>query len=196
MKKIIFCGITNLIFLSAITIAQVSNPVADTEMRDGSSIRRRSIELERVKRESNRLTRTEDLNERTIRFAEIKEDFENIQKLQSEIVKAYTHGKKINYEKISASAAEMTKKAARLDVNLFNSKAEKLDKNDTVGNANQKSVRNLIIELDKAIGDFIGSPIFKNTKLIDPQTSRKSGIELEILMKLSMALSKEANKMK
>ena len=100
MKKIIFFGITNLLFISSIVVAQIPNPVADTEMRDGSSIRRRSIELERVKRDAVKLRPTEDSTERTIKFAEIKEDFENIQKLQSEIVKAYTTGKNINYEKI------------------------------------------------------------------------------------------------
>lgn len=196
MNKSVFFGFTNLFFLSSIVGAQVPSPVADSEMRDGSSIRRRSIELERVKRDSNKLSPTEDLSESTIKFTETKEDFENIQRLQNEIVKAYTNGKRINYEKISASAGEMTKKAVRLHANLFNAKVEQFDKNETVENAKLKSVRNLIIHLDKAIGNFIGSPMFKNTKLIDSQTSEKSELDLEILMKLSDALSREAHKMK
>lgn len=195
MKKIIFFGITNLLFISSIVVAQIPNPVADTEMRDGSSIRRRSIELERVKRDAVKLRPTEDSTERTIKFAEIKEDFENIQKLQSEIVKAYTTGRKINYEKISQSAAEMTKKTVRLDANLFNSKIEETFKNKDAEKAKPKRVRDLIVELDKVIGIFVGSPVFKNTKVVDEQSSEKSRLDLEKIFKLSDTLSREAKKL-
>jgi cell fate (sporulation/competence/biofilm development) regulator YlbF (YheA/YmcA/DUF963 family) len=195
MKKTIFFGVTNLVFLSSIVFAQVPNPVADNEMRDGNSIRRRAIELERVKRESNKLKPRESTKEQEIKFAEIKEDFENIQKLQGEIIKAYTTGKKINYEKISQSAAEMTKKAVRLDENLFDSKIEETVKNKGSENAKPKKVRELIVELDKAIGVFVGSPVFKNTKLVDEQSSEKSRLDLEKIFRLSDALSRQAKKL-
>ena len=195
MKKIIFFGITNLLFISSIVVAQIPNPVADTEMRDGSSIRRRSIELERVKRDAVKLRPTEDSTGRTIKFAEIKEDFENIQKLQSEIVKAYTTGKNINYEKISQTAAEMTRKTVRLDANLFNSKIEETSKNKDAEKAKPKRVRDLIVELDKVIGIFVGSPVFKNTKVVDEQSSEKSRLDLEKIFKLSDTLSREAKKL-
>jgi cell fate (sporulation/competence/biofilm development) regulator YlbF (YheA/YmcA/DUF963 family) len=195
MKKIIFFGMTNLVFLSSIAFAQVPNPVADNEMRDVSSIRRRAIELERVKRESNKLKPRESTEEQEIKFAEIKEDFENIQKLQDEIVKAYTTGKKINYEKISQSAAEMTKKTVRLDANLFDSKIEETVKNKDSEKAKPKIVRDLIIELDKVIGTFVSSPVFKNTKLVDEQSSEKSRLDLEKIFRLSDTLSREAKKL-
>jgi cell fate (sporulation/competence/biofilm development) regulator YlbF (YheA/YmcA/DUF963 family) len=195
MKKIGFFGMTNLFFLSSIAFAQVPNPVADNEMRDVSSIRRRAIELERVKRESNKLKPRESTEEQEIKFAEIKEDFENIQKLQDEIVKAYTTGKKINYEKISQSAAEMTKKTVRLDANLFDSKIEETVKNKDSEKAKPKIVRDLIIELDKVIGTFVSSPVFKNTKLVDEQSSEKSRLDLEKIFRLSDTLSREAKKL-
>jgi cell fate (sporulation/competence/biofilm development) regulator YlbF (YheA/YmcA/DUF963 family) len=195
MRKIIFFGVTNLVLLSPIAFAQVPNPVADNEMRDGNSIRRRALELERVKRESNKLKPRESTKEQEIKFAEIKEDFENIQKLQGEIIKTYTTGKKINYEKISQSAAEMTKKTVRLDANLFDSKIEVTVKNKDSENAKPKKVRELIIELDKVIGVFVGSPVFKNTKLVDEQSSEKSRLDLEKIFKLSDTLSREAKKL-
>jgi cell fate (sporulation/competence/biofilm development) regulator YlbF (YheA/YmcA/DUF963 family) len=195
MKKIVFFGMTNLFFLSSIAFAQVPNPVADNEMRDGSSIRRRAIELERVKRESNKLKPRESTEEQEIKFAEIKEDFENIQKLQGEIIKAYTTGRKINYEKISQSAAEMTKKTVRLDANLFDSKIEETVKNKDSEKTKPKIVRDLIIELDKVIGTFVSSPVFKNTKLVDEQSSEKSRLDLEKIFKLSDTLSREAKKL-
>lgn len=195
MKTIIFFGITHLLFLSSIIVAQAPNPVADTEMRDGSSIRRRAIELERVKRDAIKLRPTEDSTERTIKFAEIKEDFENIQKLQSEIVKAYMTGREINYEKISQSAAEMTRKTVRLDANLFNSKTQKNVGDKTAEKAKPRSVKDLIIRLDKVVETFVNSPTFKNIKVVDPQNSEKSRIDLEKIFQLSDALSKAAKRM-
>ena len=196
MKTIIFFSIINLLFLSSIIVAQVPNPVADNEMRDGSSIRRRSIELERVKRDAVKLRPTEDSTERTIKFAEVKEDFENIQKLESEIVKAYTTGKEINYEKIGQLAAEMTRKTVRLDANLFNSKTEKNVNDKAVEKAKPRSVKDLIIKLDKVVETFVNSPIFKNIKVVDPQNSEKSRIDLEKIFQLSDALSRAAKEMK
>jgi hypothetical protein len=196
MKKILFVGMTNLVFLSSIAAAQVvPTPVINNEIRDNSSIRSREIELERVKRESNKLKPRESTEEQEIKFAEIKEDFENIQKLQGEIIKAYTTGRKINYEKISQSAAEMTKKTVRLDANLFDSKIEETVKNKDSEKTKPKIVRDLIIELDKVIGTFVSSPVFKNTKLVDEQSSEKSRLDLEKIFKLSDMLSREAKKL-
>src|SRR6478672_5859168 len=103
MKCTIWCVVGLLFFTSAI-FAQISpHPVLEAEIRDNTSIRMRSMQLERVKRESTEVVSEEPSKERLVKLAEIKEDFENIQKLQNEIVKAYTTGKKINFEKIDDS---------------------------------------------------------------------------------------------
>src|SRR5215208_2143178 len=54
--------------------------------------RLRSIELERIKRESLRVAAADN---RRINFSQIKEDFELLQKLQNEIIKTYVTGKQI-----------------------------------------------------------------------------------------------------
>ena len=56
-------------------------PVADTEMRDPNSMRMREIQLERIKREANQVKWTRTNEESTSKFNEIKDDFENIQRL-------------------------------------------------------------------------------------------------------------------
>ncbi len=195
MRRLLFFGIANLLFLSSIVTAQVPTPVVNNEIRDNSSIRSRTIELERVKRDSRKINPREYTKAQEIKFAEVKEDFESIQKLQNSIVKAYTTGEKINYEKISEAAAEMTKKAVRLNENLFDSATEKSDENTKIDGAKQKSVRNLIIELDNIIEIFVSSPVFKNTKLVDPKDSEKSRLDLEKILRLSNFLSREAKKM-
>ena len=53
----------------------------------------------------------------------------------------------------------------------------------------------MIVELDKAIGNFTSSPIFKETKLVDQKTAEKSQIQLEKMISLSEMLSQEAKKL-
>ena len=106
--------------LSSAAFSQVvPTPVINNEIRDNTSIRSREIELERVKRDSRKPNLTADLNGRVIKFSEIKEDFESIQKLQNSIVEIYTTGKKIRYEEIGKLALEINKGAVRLNLNLF-----------------------------------------------------------------------------
>jgi hypothetical protein len=195
MRKLIFFGMTNLFFLSAIVAAQiVPTPVINNEIRDNTSIRSREIELERIKRDANKPDFTEDSNGRKINFAAIKKDFESIQKLQSSIVKAYTTGKKIGYGEIGKLSLEINKSALRLNSNLF---AESTDTKEEkkLEFKTPKSVRELIIELDNNIGSFAKSPMFQNLKVVDPTVSEKTRITLEQIFKLSSALNQAANQM-
>src|SRR5215217_6180668 len=95
MKQIIFLSFSLILIASSTVFAQFQSPVPviESEIRDGSSIKMRSIELERVKRDSNKLNPKTTNKEQIIKFAKIKEDFEKIQKLQDEIIKAYSKGK-------------------------------------------------------------------------------------------------------
>ena len=183
-----------LVFIASVH-AQVSpNPVADAEIRDNSSQRMRSIQLERIKRDANKLRPNESSREAEIRFAEIKDDFEGIQKLETLIVQAYTKGLRINYEKIRESSLEMKKRAVRLGVNLFNTGPE-TEVIKTSQNLTRKSVRDLIIELDKTIANFVGSPTFTKPTVVDTGESARAEKDLGKLIKLSVALSTEAAKL-
>lgn len=198
MKQTTFLTISLLLILSGWVNAQLPpppTPVVEADLRD-NTIKMRSVELERIKREANKLNPVESTKEREIRFGEIKEDFENIQKLQDSIIKAYTTGKKINYPKISSSAMNMRKNALRLNENLFGAKPHESSKNDKSKEIENKNVRSLIIELDNLIGSFIKSPIFQNTKIVDSKVSEEAQTELKKILNLSNMLSIEAEKMK
>ena len=175
-------------------IAQLPRPVPviETEIREGNSIKMRSAELERVKRESNKLS-VRDSKEYLLKFEEIKEDFENIQKLQSNVGRVYKTGKTVDYNKIGELSAEISKKALRLERNLFD------ERDDKAGNSNdgeRKKVRDLIIELDGAIGSFTNGQIFKNIKLVDTENAQKSQDQLRKIIELSGKLSIEASTQK
>jgi soluble cytochrome b562 len=193
MKKNILLVCCVLVFAVDI-IAQLPRPVPviETEIREGNSIKMRSVELERVKRESNRLF-VRDSKERSLNFEEIREDFENIQKLQSEVVRVYKTGKTVDYNRIGELSAEMNKKAVRLERNLFEKRADKTENDNDV---ERKQVRDLIIELDGAIGSFTNGQIFKNIKLVDTENAQKSQDQLRKIIILSGKLSIEASTQK
>src|SRR5688500_8362120 len=69
----------------------------------------RSDEMERVRREAVR-----PADRPTTRFPQIKEDFERIQVINSDILQANNSNAGIDYDRISDAAAEIRKRATRL----------------------------------------------------------------------------------
>lgn len=197
MKIFHVLALETIVFSFGVFAQQVPipEPTLEVEVRE-NSIRMRSLELERIKRESAKPKPRESSKEQEIKFAEIKEDFENIQKLQDGIIKSYTAGKEINYSKISRLAADMRNKALRLSANLFGTKSDEANVSEDSDNAEKDTVRNLIIGLDDAIGFFISSPIFQNTKVVDRKASEIAQSNLKKVLNLSTILSREADKMK
>ncbi len=193
MQRLFFGTMGILFFLPLICVGQnhVPVPVSETEMRDRSSIRIRSMELERVKREAGKPSFDSTSKESEIKFGLIKEDFENIQKLQNQIVSAYSNQKDVDFQKIVVSALEINKRSARLEVNLFGSKLENDSK--TNSHTSPSFLRDSIIELDNVVGSFVNGPIFQNTKLVDTKASEESHIDLVKIMVLSESVAKQAS---
>lgn len=173
--------------------AQISpTPVINNEIRDNSSTKMREVTLERVKRDAKKLSKRDSTAEAESKFSQIKEDFEEIQKLQVKIIEAYTTGKEIDFRKISESAAEINKRSVRLNANLFKVKSD--DKKEEK-KTKESGIKELIIELDKAIGSFVENPAFKDKKLVDQKDAENSRSDLEKIIEISEALSHEAKQL-
>jgi hypothetical protein len=189
MRKAAFV-VFGLLLVPVSLYAQVSpNPVADMEVRDSNSIRMRSLEIERVKRDANKPHLTETSQEAETRIARISNDFEKIQRLQSSIVKAYTTGKTINYKQIRESAVEMRKRAVRLGINFFSTNAETV--NDETRRERPpaiEDVKDMVVELDEAIGAFVTSPVFERA-VVDSRLLEKAQLDLVKIVILSDRLS-------
>ncbi len=173
-------------------------PVADKEIRDGTSTKMRSMELDRVKREAKK-NPVEDLGPAAVNnFLEIKEDFEKIQVLESNIVKVYTRGKVIEYARIAAFSAELNESAARLKKNLFSVPDKELSDSPEKSARDEKKlpadVKNLIVELDNTIGAFVGNPIFTTSKKAGREDKEKAEAALEKVIRISEALKQAAEK--
>jgi hypothetical protein len=203
MKQQIILAIFFVVF-GVIVFAQPPGsgapPGAGDKNLGDDNIKLRSVELERIKREAQvaEAASYAPINPKlTAQFGQVKDDYEAIQLLQAAIIKAYTTGKTIDYAMIESSATAMGKRASRLDSNLFAStKTDKIDTKSEEKKENSLSIRNLIINLDNAIGDFVSSSIFGKQKVIEPDVAIKTRDDLFKILKFSELLAKEAKKLK
>lgn len=214
MKKlfILIAFIFSTAFFSNVFAQQAAPPGAGDKDLSDKNVKTRSIDLERVDRDarkengekanpaknSNADKPTED--KLAAKYDEIKTDFEQVQMSQNAIIKAYQSGSAIDYTQISKSAQEINKSAMRLDLNLFpapiaENTGEKEEVKKEEPQKDLKSVRDLIVDLDNAIGNFALSPMFQNLRLIDPKMSIKAKIDLKKIIELSAMLDAEAQKM-
>lgn len=189
-----------LTFLASSIAAQFVSPVPvmEKEVRDGTSTKLRSMELDRVKREAKKKA-AENLAPAAVNhFLEIKEDFEKIQVLEGRIVAVYTRGTVIEYARIAAFSAELNESASRLNKNLFSlpdkDQKDLPEKPDRAEKALPADVKNLIVELDSIIGAFVSNPIFTASKKAGREEKERARSALEQVIKFSEALKQEAEK--
>jgi hypothetical protein len=147
----------------------------------------RSDEIERVRRGAE--TR-EHLP--TARFPQIKEDFERIQLINSELIKGTASNARIDYERISEASGEIRKRATRLKSNLFPSASTKRTKQNEAQTEEPLDLKSLLSELDKAITSFVHDPLFANIRIVSPQDSTRAERELEKIINLSARTRKKA----
>ncbi len=209
MKKIVFLVVSILLVSAYGGFAQDlpgAPPGAGTPAGAGdkslqnADIKLRSVELERMKRDLEKGNTTTVNAKVDTKFPEIKEDFESMQISQAAIIKTYTKDKKIDYALIETSCETIIKNTKRLDLNLFvdNSKKKdkEADKSSTEIEKKPKSIQDLIVDLDTALGNFISSKLFSNLKVYDAEIVTKTRNDLLLIHQLSEKLAAEAKKLK
>ena len=164
-------------------------PGAGTGGRRDKSIedKYRSDEMERVRREAVR-----PADRPTTRFPQIKEDFERIQVINSDLLQAHNSNAGLDYDRISDAAAEIRKRATRLKSNLFPAASKDRTKEIEQQSEERQDLKSLLTQLDEAIITFVHNPMFENTRLVNPDDSQKAERELEKVINLSAKARKES----
>lgn len=205
--SIILCGPVLIATMCLGVAAQVPTPVRPDPFTDNENIKTRSIELERVKRESDKRDTYGSVQTSTATFVEIGQDFEKIQKLQNAIVSIYTRSKVIDFEKLALNAGALSSTGIRLKMKLFpesnNAKDERISKDKKSESVTTAvingakwplptDVETLIVELDNELSAFVSNPIFANPKVVDLKDNLKAEALLERMILLSAALRESA----
>lgn len=186
-----------LLILAVVNFAQSvpppPRPIIEAEMEEGA-IKRRELELERIKRDARKPVFGSKEIGRRIRFAETKRRFERLQKRQDGIVRAYSRGKRIDYGKIRKLAGKIARDAVWLRKELFGVEDETgIEKSPEVSGT-PLEVRGLIIQLDAAIGEFVKSPVFEPSNVVEKEDYKSTGKTLQRALELSLRLEASARK--
>lgn len=131
-------------------------------------------------------------------LANINEDFQRIQVVNKKLVQANAGNASLDYKNLSQMAAELSKRASRLKINLLlprTKKTEKTDKNANALSADQLKAK--ITELNKALIRFVTNPLFqRDAGVVDPELSMKANRDLGKVITLSDSLRESAEKLR
>jgi hypothetical protein len=204
MKRLIgllFVGF--FVFASYVAAQSPAPPGAGDKNLGDRNIKDRSMELERIKREADKPVRKNEPTD-TARFEEIKEDFENIQRLQDEVLKAYAISKEVPVQTIAANAEQIHKRATRLESNLFPPSPEEKKSSKKSKEAPKEEpaplspvpqdLKSLIVEQDNMLAKFVTNPMFTNPTVANVNDQAVARADLQKVIRLSAALKAEAEK--
>ena len=151
----------------------------------------RSTEIERVRRAAQK----HEGRPADHKFLAIKEDFERIQLVNQVLQEGATGG--MAYGRVAEGAAEIKKRAARLNGKLF---PPTTDKQPTAYNPSVAErggdLKSLLAELDRALIGFVSNPMFGNTKVVNISDSSEARRDLERVVRLSNRVRQVADKLK
>ena len=190
MIKHIFLTIFLLVVSAAAIPAQNNVEQSIKNARDQfSDIKTRSVEIERMKRDANKKA-TNDVS--TAKFSEIKKDFEQIQKINMDLVQMTAAKSPVNYAAALNFVSEINRRAARLNSNLF--PAEDKQKKDAGKKqlvVESQDLKALFDALDKSINSFAHNPIFQNINFVNLHDSLTAQNDLEAVIKISFSIKEK-----
>ena len=123
----------------------------------------------------------------------VKEDFERIQSINADIMRAYASGAAPNFASLAEATAEINKRAARLRTNLILPEPSKDTQEQKASTGAQP--KSPLMTLNNLILSFVTNPIFKNENTIDADLGTKAKRDLDAIVDLSDKISKSAEKL-
>ncbi|HVF49473.1 MAG TPA: hypothetical protein VNA19_05275 [Pyrinomonadaceae bacterium] len=152
----------------------------------------RSDEIERVRRDA---ARTEQTPQPVKNFPQIKEDFERMQIINSDVLQAGALVAVPDYGRLAEAASEIKKRAARLKSGIFPAGTEKASTAHDKETTQPRDLKALLAALDDALAAFVHNPLFTNLRVVDAEDSANARRDIESVIKLSARIRKEATKL-
>lgn len=153
----------------------------------------RSDEIERVKRDAEKPT----ANRPDPEFPRIKEDFEQIQLVNADVLQAQPRAAAPDYARLAEAAADVKKRAERLKASLFppgtDKQSKDKDKEQEKDADGSQDLSALLTELDNAITGFVSNPMFQNLRVVEPDSTAKARRDLTRVIKLSAKIKQAAD---
>ncbi|MDQ2976146.1 MAG: hypothetical protein M3R69_12145 [Acidobacteriota bacterium] len=128
---------------------------------------------------------------------QIKEDFERIQFVDREMMKAVFAANLIDYQQILKTSAEIRKRAARLKTNLAYPEPLNRDNSRTSRTGHEdEDIKVSLTNLDQAIMSFVMNPIFQlRQQVVESRLAIKATSDLMDIVELSDTLKRHAQRL-
>jgi Spy/CpxP family protein refolding chaperone len=125
-----------------------------------------------------------------------REDFDRIQVVNREIVRALVSKDGLDYKNIAEMTAEIRKRAKRLkDYTNLPPPEEEQPVRKQQGEIGQEKIKSALLLLKEHILSFVMNPLFQSSNLIDVKLGAKASSDLETIIELSGQIRKSAEKM-
>ncbi len=189
-KKLFLASLALIVGGASAAAAQLPTPekAIQNAQEQFFDIKKRSLELERMKREAKRRPAARDL---TTSFPAIKNDFEELQKTNEQLYRLNSSTASPDEKRVARLAAEIKKRSERLLSNLFvdddndEGESDAAVKPSLPAALEAAELKTLLAALDEAVGGFVHNPMFKNLNLINPDDSLKARTDLETVIAIS-----------
>lgn len=135
----------------------------------------------------------------TVTLANIKEDYEGLQKANNSILSMLQSGRELDYKILADASSEIKKRASRLKSYLI--ALEMVKENDkrkkSADEIAYAEMKPSLLSMDASIVRFVANPIFKNFgKVVDLDNSMKARDDLDNIIDLSEKIKKSSERAK
>ena len=183
----------------------LASPVLAQRSSRASSMERRSEEMNRRREQLEREMllrgvepKSENAEDRPApaTVSQVKHDFERIQAIYNEFVRALASDKPLDYKFVSDATAEIKKCSHRLKSHLALPSAENDGKNQKQQeDASGERIQPALLLLTNHIRSFVTNPLFESSGAIDIKLSTMASQDLKKIIELSDQIRKRADKL-
>lgn len=166
---------------------------------------RRDPEAERIREEQKREMQLRGPGEEAARpkdesavraaVKKLNEDFKRVQVIRNEVARALVSGGALDYGRISEQAAEVRKRALRMQAYLALRGAEDEKAQTPAPQLEGAQMKDALVRLCRRIDSFVASPRFKSPEVVDVSGDEKAGRDLREIIFLSTAVRESADRL-
>ena len=129
-------------------------------------------------------------------IAQVKQDFERIQVIYNDILRAIAADSALDYKFVADATAEIKKRASRLKGNLALPQVEENEKDQKKqGEITDEQIKPSLLMLNNHIASFVTNPLFEASGVLDVEFSTKASRDLKRIIEISDAIRKSVEKL-
>lgn len=159
------------------------------------SVRERQMMMDEMAREMGKGPAPRKSEE--LRMAEIADDYRDLQQVNNKMMAAVMRTAEPDYNLVNKSVADIRRRAERLRENLALPVPEARDEKrpEPKPAADAAGLKAALLSLDRSIMNFVRSPLFRNTDVLDAEAAAKAARDLADVIERCRLAGKDAERL-